>query len=499
MKPIRLHLLFAGLTFAVLGTAQELHTITLDLATMGQVDLRALEKIKKGDQYQVEVTGVNLNLYKVSVNGKDTTVATAVKFPGFGDFGVEAIASLVGGVGSVVAKVTKVADAMNSDPIALTDETSTVRKLNRLNIKIGNHNANHLLDPLPILNFTDFQEDPIKRALNEYSEFIGDHASQLLEQKTAIDELRLKVELRSLQLKAVTRPGSSNIDYEQTLASILDLRKGLLELQKKATQVQKHHADYVAQADVKKVIDADKEMKALNEKVSDGLAKLSTGATEALSSVDATNSAKLLESLQTLEANESHTYCSAPILYTGGKATLSLAIEPLKPEYNLQTYKTTYTFPLKNRTYVGVSAGFYGAGLYNDAFSTRSETKITATDTSTVYNLVDEHSVRNEIGGTALFTYGTKFQDDGCLGVQFVLGPGISITDKVRPRLLVGGGISLGREHMVLVNGGLVAGYVDRKTAALAEDGPYGGEPGSTTVARLEGSWFVSLGYLFKF
>jgi len=50
------------------------------------------------------------------------------------------------------------------------------------------------------------------------------------------------------------------------------------------------------------------------------------------------------------------------------------------------------------------------------------------------------------------------------------------------------------------VNGGVMAGYVDRRSAAFAKDGPYSAPADKPiTVAKLDESWFVSLGYLFKF
>lgn len=476
-----------------------MHTIKLDLESKSKVDLSKLEDIKKGDQYQVEITGINLNLYKVIVNGKDTITTSAMKFPGFGDFGLEAITALVGGVGSVVAKVSEVAAVLDKDTQALIESATNDKGLKELNNSIADHNKKNKMQPLTLLVYADLRENAITKRLNEFSADIGLKASSLLSSKTEIDNLLMKVQLRALELKAVKAPSTSTIDHATTLGEIQRLRTHLQAQQKGIADQQKEHAEYVAKDEVKKVIDANKDLKELNEKVTGGFGKLTSTVGDASMTIDATKSTALLETLQALEANAIHAYKSTPMLYTGGDATLNVSIVPLNPGANLQTYTNTFNFPLKNRTYVGVSAAFYGSGLYNDAFSTRSEQNISGADTSMVYYLVDEESVRNELGAAALFTYGAKFYDGGCFGAQFVVGPGISLTDKVRPRLLLGGGFSFGREHMVLVNGGVLAGYVDRRSAVFGEDGPHNGEPSTTTVAKLDGSWFVSLGYLFKF
>lgn len=457
-------------------------------------NLACVESLKKGEYYRLRISHINLNLYKVSVNGKDSSSSTAVHFPTFGDFGLDAISTLVGGVGTVVSKVTTYAEK-GIAPLDTLLNANSIRSAAKINSK---RQGMGLYGDIEAFVPTDPKMHDIQQRLNAFSAEIGAKTATLVQVRTSIDSLQLVVQLRMLELKQVGTPTTGGIDFKKTLARVLALRDQLQKEQKEIAKQQKAYQAMLDEDGVKKIIESDDETKALNGRVADGFSKLQSTVTEAIASIDASKSAALLEGLQVLEANAGHTYVSAPIQYTGGDAKVDVSITPLKPEYNLQTYATSFRFPLANPRYVGVSAGFYGCNLYNDAFSTSSRTLIANGDTSQVYDLVNEESVRKEFGADLLFSYGRKLRDGGSFGYHFVIGPGVSLTEKVRPRLLVGGGISLGKDHMVMLNTGAIIGFVDRRSNAYHTDGPYAGEPGSPTVTRLDGALFLSIGYLFK-
>jgi flagellar motility protein MotE (MotC chaperone) len=477
------------------GTGSEAIVIELDMNDSCKgPDLSCLESLEKGEYYRVRISHLNLNLYKVSVNGKDSSTATAVNFPTFGDFGLDAISTLVGGVGSVVSKVTTYADK----GVASVDElmqSNTPGGADQINAK---RRAMGLYSDVAAFVPTDPKMHDIQKRLNAFSRDIGASTETLIQLKTTIDSLQLAVQLRMLELKRVSAPPSGGIDYKNALDRVLVLRNRLQKEQKEIANAQKTYQAMLDEEGVMKLIESDKDTKALNDRIAAGFGKLQGTITEAIASMDASKSATMLEGLQVLEANAGHIYVSAPIQYNGGDAQVDIVIAPLKGEYNLQSYNTSFKFPLKDPSYVGVSAGFYGCSLYNDAFSTSSRTLISGGDTSQVYDLVNEESVRKEVGADLLFTYGRKCKDGGSFGYHAVIGPGVSLAETVRPRLLVGGGVSLGKEHMLMLNVGAIVGFVDRRSNAYPTDGPYSGEPSNPTVARLDGSLFFSVGYLFK-
>jgi len=444
----------ATMLSVLVNAQQTVHTITIDMGNPAAgVDLSELNTAKKGDQYRVVIKDVNLNLYRVTVNGSDSSTAKAVTFPSFGDFAIDPITKLVGGVGQVVTKAK--ANGQESSNAYMVDSKTA----------IGD-------------------------TLNAHSETIAALSGKILSLKTDIDNFLMNVQLRELDLKCKDEHRLWPIVRASAIDKVSKLRGTAQQLQKEIAKEQGAYVKYVTKDDVKQAIADDEKLKDMSGKVASGYSTLTTGIVGALVSVDANTSSALLEQLQFLELNKTHTYLSQAFQYKGGDGKLTVSVVPRKEEYNLQTYNSTFKFPLNKPRYVGVSASFYGAKLYNDAISS-------VADTSGKYKLVQEDVTRFEIGAAALFTYGTKLSNSRSVGIQGVIGPGISVTETVRPRLLLGGGLSFGKENMLMVNFGGIVGFVDRRSAAYADDGPYYGETGKPTVVKLDGSLFLSIGYLF--
>lgn len=453
-------------------------------------DLESL-KLKAGEYYGLHIDGVNLNLYKVTVNGSDSSMAKAIDFPTFGGFSLDALTSLVSGIGSLKASAAKAVSQMPKNKqfkfelFSHSDQPDTLLKLLNNTIPAGKTKVT--------------TEEVISDQFNQWADSLKTYVNEIHGIKINIDELLLRAQLRVLQLEELNPPAATITDKEAIQSELLAIRNQLLKMQRHAVGLTKVHEVFVKQAPYKKEIEENKELKKHSTKLIAGFAALSKTATEAFESVNAEKTMGLLRSIQVHENNMNFSYTSLPIQYNGGKAKLDVSIVPRKLEYNLQSYKTSFQFPGESKRYWGVSAAFYVSGLHNEAYSTLSTTIITNTDTTTEYNIVNEDPAQMEFGVATLFTVGTKLAKSDCLGIHGVVGPGISIADKVKPRLLIGGGFSFGRIHMLHLNGGVNMGYVERKSAVYGiEDGPYSAEPSSTTVSDLGLSYFISLGYMFK-
>jgi len=84
----------------------------------------SLEDLKRGDYYNVEITNINMNLYKVSINNSDTTLESGLTLPSFGSFGTDALSSLL-------SSLSKLGGATSVLPANATSETLKEMQMNR--------------------------------------------------------------------------------------------------------------------------------------------------------------------------------------------------------------------------------------------------------------------------------------------------------------------------------------------------------------------------------
>jgi len=63
---------------------------------------------------------------------------------------------------------------------------------------------------------------------------------------------------------------------------------------------------------------------------------------------------------------------------------------------------------------------------------------------------------------------------------------------------LTGGGVSYGRKNRVVLDIGWITGYVARRSNAYQNDSGYLQAPENATIDRLDGSGFISLGYMLE-
>src|SRR5690606_18606878 len=177
-------------------------------------------------------------------------------------------------------------------------------------------------------------------------------------------------------------------------------------------------------------------------------------------------------------------------------------ILPKKEEYDLQSYQTEISFPIRKKVFTGIGMSFYYAGFSNnESYSIQS---MVSDNESMSYNIVDEKNAKGELGLTSLLHFGYRPFYDWCdkgdrIAFNLVVGPALSLTNPIKPRIAVGGGIAIGRRNMLTINALCLAGYIEKKSEQHNVNTGITVKPENITVAKLDGSAAYSLGYIYKF
>jgi len=173
---------------------------------------------------------------------------------------------------------------------------------------------------------------------------------------------------------------------------------------------------------------------------------------------------------------------------------IKISIKPKDKNSGLPSWESSYFIPGPALHYAGTGASFYFAGLIDENYSVLKTINAAG---DTISRLAKEDDGIGEIGSAVLFRFG-KLNKNGEFGYHFTVGPGISLNNKPKPRLLIGGGLSCGKTHALAFDGGLVAGFVNKLSNAYTLDQDYI-QIEEPTVTALKASWFFSVGYIYRF
>lgn len=212
-------------------------------------------------------------------------------------------------------------------------------------------------------------------------------------------------------------------------------------------------------------------------------------------SISADKAFDYLFTLVTISNNSKGDYYSLPLQFSGEQTRLMVSITPRDTKYNLQSYSTQIIFPLVPQRYNVTGISYYYSGLTDEEYSIEKPT-----DTSYRYSF--QSGTEGEGGLSASYRAGIKmFPKYKWFGAHISLGAGLTLSKKIRPRILLGGGFSFGNKHMLAVDYGFIFGYVDRKNSTLDFTKTYSEKqrPEPIIVSQLERSCYLSVGYLFSF
>lgn len=84
-------------------------TITYDMVTktIDISDQAKFKKLTRNDFYRIKVSNVNQNLYKISFQTVDTVLSKALQTPTFGNFEIDAITKLIGGLSPLSTSIVE--------------------------------------------------------------------------------------------------------------------------------------------------------------------------------------------------------------------------------------------------------------------------------------------------------------------------------------------------------------------------------------------------------
>lgn len=465
--------LCCAVTVGSYSTAQEIKTIKIDFSD--QNPPTTIDAIKKGDFYRIVITGINQNLYKISLTSADSVLSKPQKTPAFGEFNLDALTKVTSGIGAITTSVAGFGEA-----VALIQKKGELKGFDA----------------------KDARAQSVADQMEQELTWLKNAESGLKQVAGQIDALKMEVaKIRLQALRADNEVGP--FDFDQALADVESIRGGLAPLQSAAKIAGADYEKFSVKN--KAIIDKDPALSGNDKKIKEAYAKLDTTVSEALSSVSADKAYELLAPVVFIDNNRCNDYTSLPIQFTGEQARVNITATPRDEKFATHTYSTSILFPTKLKTYTVVGLSFFYSSLYDKAYSSVKSTSISGGDTTTYYSYAEENSTKGELGIAAMLRVGNKTRQitwlgsDGMLGWHGTLGAGVTLSSKVKPRLLFGGGLTAGDRHMLAIDAGFAAGYVDRKSTVIDLGQSYAEKASSPVVASLKLGCFISLGYTYQF
>lgn len=449
--------------FSILTIAQKKIQIDFSTKTTPTIDVN---NIKQGEYYQIVINNINQNLFKVSLTTIDTILSKPQQTPTFGNFDLDALSKVIAGISPL------------STTISWQNFTETFSLL-----------KSRASFDAPIIEASSGIVDRMDEEKGKLST-----AKQSVEQiAVRIDNLKLEVYKLKLSSFKLANP-SGTYDFNKALEDLEKIRKDISDLK---TDISTKKNSYEAFSTTNKVaIAKDPDLAANDKSIKESYEKFLSVLSDALTSISADKANELLSSIVFMENNSDNTYTSLPIQFMAEQTKVTISVTPRDEKYNLQSYYAQITFPqtINNYTVVGIS--FYGSSLYDKSYST-IKTKIN--DSTFNYNFQDENASKAELGIAALLRHGQKWNNDNNFGGHLSIGGGISISNKIKPRFLFGGGFSFGKKHMLAFDLGGVVGYVDRLSNSIDTSKTYLEKPENITVSKLGVGAFLSIGYVYQF
>ncbi|MDB5245757.1 MAG: hypothetical protein JWQ40_151 [Segetibacter sp.] len=449
---------------------ETIKVVTLDFKERDAPDFGELKNIKKGKFFRIQINNFNNNLWKVSLASIDTVSSKPQTTPVFGNFDLDAIAKLAAGVSPLTTTVTESA--------TFKDFGSQSSKMTEIieDFSVGFTNKNKVIT------------DEIKK----HNQSLSQAKNTMTTVGKEIDDLKLeiyKIRLRSQLLENNT----GSFDFNSTLNRIENIRKTTEQLRSELVRSKSSYESFSDshQPEIGKDPELLKSDKALKELFEKSL----TAVLEIQNSVTADKANELLTSVVSIANNTQNTYKSFPIQFMGEQTKVHISFVPRDEKSNLHSFSMPFTFPAVLRKYSVVGMSLYASSLKDDIYST---VKTKTNDSSYTYDFKKEDGNDLELGTAALLRFGSKFYKE-FIGFHGTIGAGISISNKIRPRALVGAGFSFGGKHMFAVDFGLITGYVDRLSTTVNIAQTYPEKPENIVVSKLSAGGFGSLGYIYQF
>lgn len=548
-----------------------LNVFCFSASSFGQNDIKNIEfdfatkifttqfpqKIKKGKFYKINIQNINMNLFNVSIDKKDSIIVSDVQFPTLDLLGLDGINKVITSIVATTKSSSPIQSIQNElskkelDKAALYIQKmnlqSNIESYNSFSSKLKNDQKSLIIEKGIYDSLSNDMQKKISDAREKINMIEGkifnlekeiQVQKYLLEEeikkskpeeieKQIIDKINITKESTTTQLNIAKKHieqandliGNLNLQsliYIQsfttnTHSSILDVKdsmsiKQMVEetnkireaIKKEKTEIEKIEKEYL---DFKKTNDAkySDTAKKLHQELINTISQAKTTIDTEADKISKSKIAEFIASIIHLNNNSNRTYSTLPLQHNGDISSITLHITPKKPEFG-PSYSAVYKFP-HSKNYVGIGGAFYhvtGKSFRNDVYSVQ---EFATSDTTSQFSIVNEdpEGKDKEIGFATLLHVGTKLSQD-LLGIHFTIGPAISLTAKPQVRLAMGGGVSIGKnKNMVSIDLLGIAGNVQRKSNLYSETQTYDKFPEQITVSKLKAAFAIAVGYIYKF
>ncbi len=292
------------------------------------------------------------------------------------------------------------------------------------------------------------------------------------------------------------------LNCEEAKNKIIDDRNAIIQkIESTSTEYKKWRQDYVREMKKfmdKKVLEGNTELTNADAKIIETYDAISKSLDEASKAVGPKEVGKMLKALSEVVNHSSFTYTSLPMQVKGDQAIIKIAIVPRDSGSTLQAYHAEYAFPRYKKYFIGTGASFYLSWLHDDAYSVTDTNTIVGADPDHI--LVKENDKGNfETGSLLTFNLGFGLDERKLHSLGLFVGPGISFTKTIKPRLALGANYAFGKRNKFTFGIGGIIGYSERLSKAFDDNEVYKTKPTDYMVSKFSGNFVMQVGYIHNF
>lgn len=316
-------------------------------------------------------------------------------------------------------------------------------------------------------------------------------------QNTEVDAIFVKAESFHNTMTTVERnvfaEAPSKQDVKSAHASFNETKAAILEIKGKLVN---ENAQFLRIVETnKESIAKNKTLKATSteiKKVYDALIKASDNLNDQLS---AANYGKFSAVLIWVLNNLDFSYTTLPIQRYSDVNELVIGLKPRDKNAKLSSYSTVLRIPDIEKSFWGVSTGFYVTVNPENNYSVVERVE----NGQSLYDFLEEDTASIELGINTMIRYGRRVGEflDTPTFWHFGFGAGLSIDQKFKPRLMAGTGLAFGNKNKLLIDVGAIHMYYDTLSKAYSMEGNTV-LPKDFLVNATKISGYVSLGYLIN-
>lgn len=442
-------------------------------------DLSLPEKLKPGEVFYLKIDNINLNNYQVSVNNAAVEISEPLKFPSFPVISLPSLKAMPMPAGEK-------ADSGGANTYGFIKAKEAF--LNDLEQTGQNGQA---------------EDQALQSILASAERQLGRLMRDLEKDLSAVEEANYAI--MAYRLSLLSPHGSDPLE-DTNKPKLLEIQKTYLQSRTKT----KHRLELAktllaemetlaAQPKVIARFKANSQLRMKWNNLTRALRVISAAHQDLVSSLAQEKVDALFRSV--LYLSEDRSYTSMPLQHQGDYSEMEVHIVPRDKNAGLQTYQFKLRLPEQNTWYWSVGSSMYYTPMKDERVYIEERLRYSASDTSSVFRVYDELREAQETGISTMLRYGSKFGPDTKWGAHGNLGLGLSLgTENLRPRYMLGLGLSYGQKHNVTFDAGLVLGYIQAKSNNIKvynihfEEYDIKPEPYTTL---LKGSWFLGLGYSY--